>query len=88
MEADFYMPPDRARELIARAVILPDIEDFFVCLFKAQLDFAGSKKSVMAAGAIFFTKPMGGPFWKLSCFLKPQLDLGVPRGVRVRSVVN
>ena len=59
-----------------------------VCLFKAQLDFAGSKKSVRAAGAIFFTMPMRGPFWKLSCFFKLQLDLGVPRGVRARSVVN
>ena len=59
-----------------------------VCLFKAQLDFAGSKKSVMAAGAIFFTMPMGGPFWTLSCFFKLQLDLGVPRGARPRSVVH
>ena len=59
-----------------------------VCLFKAQLDFAGSKKSVRAAGAIFFTMPMKVPYWKLSCFVKLQLDLEVPRGVRARSVVN
>ena len=59
-----------------------------VCFLKAQLDFAGSMKSVMAAGAIFFTMPMRGPFWKLSCFFKLQLDLGVPRGVWARSVVN
>ena len=59
-----------------------------VCLFKAQIDFAGSKKSVMAAGAIFFTMPMRGPFWKLSCFFKLLLDVGVHRGVRARSVVN
>ena len=59
-----------------------------VCLFKAQLDFAGSKKSVMAAGGILFTMPMKSPFWELSCFFKLQLDLGVPRGVRARSVVN
>ena len=59
-----------------------------VCLFKAQLDFAGSKKSVMAASANFFVIPMQNPFWKLTCFLKLQLDLGVPRGVRARSVVN
>ena len=58
------------------------------CLFMAQLDFAGSKKSVMAAGAIFFTMPMKGPFWELSCFFKLQVDLGVPRGVRAQSVVN
>ena len=42
----------------------------------------------MAAGAIFFTMPMRGPFWKLCCFFKLQLDLGVPRGVRARSVVH
>ena len=59
-----------------------------VCLFKAQLDFAGSKKSVTVAGAIFLTVPMEGPFWKLNCFFKLQLVLGVPRGVRARSVVN
>ena len=59
-----------------------------VCLFKAQLDFAGSKKSVRAAVAIFFTMPMKGPFWELSCSFELQLDLGVPRGVRARSVVN
>ena len=59
-----------------------------VCLFKAQLDFAGSKKSVMAADAIFFTMPMRSPFSKLSCFFKLQLDVGVPRDVRARSVVN
>ena len=59
-----------------------------VCLFKAQLDFAGSKKSVMAASATFLTMPMGGPFWELSCFFKLQLDLGVARGVQARSVVN
>ena len=58
------------------------------CLFKAQLDLAGAKKSVMAAGAIFFTMPMESPFWKLTCFFKLQVDLGVPRGVRARSVVN
>ena len=34
-----------------------------VCSFKAQLDFAGSKKSVRAAGAIFFTMPMESPFF-------------------------
>ena len=45
-----------------------------VCLFKAQLDFAGSMKSVRAAGAIFFTMTMGGPFWELSSFLKLQRD--------------
>ena len=59
-----------------------------VCLFKAQLDSAGSKKSVMAAGVIFFTVPMMSPVWKLSCFFKLQLDLGVPRGALAQSVVH
>ena len=59
-----------------------------VCLFKAQLGLAGPKKSVTAANAIILMIPMKSPFWKLSCFFKLQLDLGVPRGVRARSVVN
>ena len=59
-----------------------------VRLFKAQLDFAGSKKSVTAANAIILMIPMMGPFWELTCFLKLQLDLEVPLGVRARSVVN
>ena len=125
MEADFYLTPDRPRELITCSVIFPDIENLavclrhslicwieeigkdpgsttrvdlmfcdlprrreLVCLFKAELDFAGSKKSVRAADVIFFTMPMRGPFRKLRCFFKLQLDLGVPRGVRARSVVN
>ena len=67
---------------------LPRHRELVCCLFKAQLDFAGSKKSVMASGAIFFTMPMKGPFWGLSCFFKLQLDLGVARGVRARSVVH
>ena len=87
MEADFYLTPDRPSELIARSVIFPDIENLSVCL-RHSLSCAGSKKSVMAAGAIFFTMPMRGPFWELSCFFKLQVDLGVPRGVRARSVVN
>ena len=87
MEADFYMTPDRPRELIACSVTFPDIETLSVCL-RHSLIFAGSKKSVRAAGAIFSTMRMEGPFWKLSCFFKLQLDLGVPRGVRARSVVD
>ena len=87
MEADFYLTPDRPRERYLMVCDLPRHRDL-VCLFKAQLDFAGSKKSGMAASAIFFTIPMKGPFWKLSCFFKLQVDLGVPRGVRARSVVS
>ena len=32
MEADFYMTPDRPRELISCSVIFPDIENLSVCL--------------------------------------------------------